>query len=253
MKQKWNTTMYNDNHSFVYKFGEALVNMLNPQKNERILDLGCGSGQLTAQIADLAGEVVGIDQSPDMIGQAKSDYGHLNFKVADATDFYFEEKFDAIFSNAVLHWVKNYEASIMSMSKNLKPGGRLVLEFGGKNNIGNMLSVLKSELKNKGYVNKSDMDLWYYPSIGEYATELEKQGFRILKAEHYDRWTALKGDDGMKNWFLMFASKYFEDIKNDEVNQILDQVCDNLKSEHFVNDIWYADYKRIRVVAVKEN
>jgi trans-aconitate 2-methyltransferase len=104
-EDNWNPSLYNNKHNFVFKYGEDLVTVLNPQAGEKILDLGCGTGYLTNIIAATGAEVTGIDSSAGMITRAKKEYPGLQFRVLPATDFYFDESFDAIFSNAVLHWV----------------------------------------------------------------------------------------------------------------------------------------------------
>ncbi|UZO79963.1 class I SAM-dependent methyltransferase [Aquimarina sp. ERC-38] len=104
MATKWKPDLYNKKHSFVYQYGESLVNLLDPKQNERILDIGCGSGQLTYKISEFAKEVIGIDKSAEMIMDAKSKFTNIEFQVADASNFKFDKKFDSIFSNATLHW-----------------------------------------------------------------------------------------------------------------------------------------------------
>lgn len=252
MKQIWNPKLYNDKHAFVYNYGESLLELLNPKEDERILDLGCGSGQLTDKINNLAKEVIGIDKSPSMISDAQSKFEGISFHVADAEDFHFEQKFDAIFSNATLHWVSDYEKAIASMYNNLKPNGRIVLEFGGKNNIENLFQALRTSFINRGHIEQAPVNFWYYPSIGEYASELEKVGFRVVHAEHYDRWTPLVGESGLRDWFLMFCKTFFKGISEAEQVEILQETQDQLAEKHYQNGIWYADYKRIRIVALKE-
>jgi len=124
---KWNADLYDDKHGFVSKYGEDLVDVLAPQKGERILDLGCGTGYLADLIAKSGATVIGIDSSLDMINKAKAEYPKLEFKVQSATDFHFDEPFDAIFSNATLHWVLDKESAIDCMYTNLKRSGRLVI------------------------------------------------------------------------------------------------------------------------------
>lgn len=252
MKQAWNPQLYNDKHSFVYDYGASLIDWLSPQKQERILDLGCGSGQLTDSIQQMAKEVIGIDKSPDMITDAQSKFSHIDFQVADAADIHFEEKFDAIFSNATLHWVLEVEKAIDCMYKNLKPGGRIVVEFGGKDNIGNMFQTLRHAFRQRGHIENAEINFWYFPSIGEYASKLEKAGFRVMRAEHYDRWTPLVGETGMRDWFLMFGKALFKGISEAEQTEILQEVQDALAPKHLKDGIWYADYKRLRIIAVKE-
>ena len=252
MKQQWNPQLYNDKHAFVYDYGASLVELLNPQKHERILDLGCGSGQLTASIQKSAKEVIGIDKSPAMIQDAKAKFADINFQVADAADFHFEEKFDAIFSNATLHWVLEVEKAIDCMYQNLNPNGRIVVEFGGKDNIKHLFQALRNALRKRGYIENAAINPWYYPSIATYATKLEKAGFRVVRAEHYDRWTPLVGETGLRDWYVMFTKIFFKGISEVEQAEILQDAQDQLAEKHFKEGVWYADYKRIRIVALKE-
>ena len=148
---KWNADLYNDKHAFVFTYGEDLVHLLDPKPGERILDLGCGTGYLTNLISGSGAHVTGIDNSPEMIEKAKSEYSNIDFEVLSATDFHFNKPFDAIFSNAALHWVLKKEKAIECMYNNLKPGGRLVIEMGGKNNVQSIINAIKQVLKKYGY------------------------------------------------------------------------------------------------------
>ena len=156
---KWNPKLYNDKHSFVYNYGEDLIELLDPKKEERILDLGCGSGQLTFKISELAKEVIGIDKSPEMIADAKSKFKNIEFQVADASNFIFNKKFDAIFSNATLHWVINYKGAIKCMFESLNDKGKIVLEFGGKGNVQTIVNQLRNSLAKRGYLEQSNLNL----------------------------------------------------------------------------------------------
>ena len=203
---KWDAEKYKEKYNFVYKYGEALVDMLHGQPHERILDIGCGTGYLTSKIAEQCKEVVGIDLSKEMIATAQKQYPDICFKVANATTFTDVNGFDAIFSNATLHWISNQEHLNNNMYDLLKKGGRIVVEFGGKDNVAIILNTLRKELAACGYTEQSQTYPWYYPSIGEYATDLEKTGFRVVKAEHYDRPTTLADEkDSLKNWINMFG------------------------------------------------
>lgn len=251
---EWNPKLYNDKHAFVYDYGEQLIALLNPKKHERILDLGCGSGQLTFKINALAKEAVGIDKSPEMIADAKMKFKNIAFHVGDAEDFSFDDKFDSIFSNATLHWIKNQKKAIKCMSENLVDGGKLVLEFGGKGNIQTIITQLRLELAERGYLEQSNLDVWYFPTIGEYCTALESSDFRVVSAEHYDRPTELADENtGIKDWLSMFAARFFENIAIRDVENIKTKVQENVKETCLIHGKWYADYKRIRVVAVKDN
>lgn len=249
---KWKPKLYNEKHSFVYQYGEDLIKLLDPKETERILDLGCGSGQLTSKISELAKETIGIDKSEEMIMDAKSKFPSIEFQVADASDFRFDEKFDSIFSNATLHWVKNFKSSIECMYENLNPNGKIVLEFGGKGNVQTIVNELRKSLKIRGYNRQSYLDLWYFPSIGEYATELESAGFRVLFAEHYDRPTELADKNfGIKDWISMFAESFFIEVLENHIEEIKNEVQEKIKDKCLINGKWYADYKRIRIVAIK--
>jgi len=251
--KNWDVNLYNSKHNFVYQYGEDLINILNPQKGEFILDLGCGSGQLTHQISLSKAEVIGIDNSENMINSAKENYPKLNFYVKEAYNFQFQKPFDAIFSNAVLHWVADSENAVLSMCKNLKKGGKLVVEFGGKGNVQTILNSLTKSLKRNGFVKNSILENWYFPSISEYTLLLEKNGFEVEFANLYDRPTALVDNkNGIKDWIEMFGSSFFVDIPNKDKNQILEEVQNDVKEKCFIDGKWYADYRRIRVVAKKK-
>ena len=249
---KWKPELYNDKHSFVYNYGEILIKLLDPKESERILDLGCGSGQLTFKINELAKEVIGIDKSPEMIADAKSKFSNIEFQVADASSFRFDKKFDSIFSNATLHWVKDYKNAIKCMYGNLNPKGKIVVEFGGKGNVQTIVNQLRESLRTKGYIRQAELDLWYFPSIGEYSTELELAGFRVLFAEHYDRPTELADENsGIKDWISMFAESFFLGVEQNHIEEIKNEVQENVKGKCLIEGKWFADYKRIRVIAEK--
>jgi len=247
---KWNSVLYDSSHDFVSKLGHGILSYLNPKSGETILDLGCGTGDLTKEIS-LTAKVIGVDSSAEMIATAKSKFPEISFYHMDARKLQFDFQFDAIFSNAVLHWITEKEIVIKNMYSLLKDNGRIVLEFGGKGNNQHMLDALRRVLEQRGY-HKSTKINWYYPSIGEYTTELEKENFRVIRAEHFDRLTPLKGSQGMKDWFIMFGDRLFVDVPPEEKDEILNETQEKLRATHFIDGIWNADYKRIRIVAVKE-
>jgi trans-aconitate 2-methyltransferase len=228
--------------------------LLTPQEGERILDIGCGTGHLTNLIAASGAMVTGMDSSIDMIAKARNEYPHLPFRLASVTDFDFNEPFDALFSNAVLHWVTEKEQAIQCMYNNLKPGGRLVLEMGGKGNVQLIMRALSNALIAYGYPQNADREIWYYPSLSEYTSLLEKQGFRVTYATHYNRETELKDtQNGIKDWVHMFCGALLEGVDEETKEKILENAQESLRSTQFRQQKWYADYKRLRVVAIKEN
>jgi trans-aconitate methyltransferase len=250
---KWNADLYDGKHAFVSQYGEGVLALLDVKPGERILDLGCGTGDLGKQIQEHGAEIIGIDASPDMIAKAKAKYPELDFSVANGTDFHFDEPFDAVFTNATLHWIHEQDELIECVYKSLKTGGRFVGEFGGKGNNRLMIAATATVLKKYGYVKGSVVLPWYYPSTAEYATKLEAHGFRVTYTMHFDRPTLLQdGRDGMATWFKMFGSSFFEQVPAAELPQILNEITDLLQPTCEVDGQWYADYKRLRFVAVKE-
>jgi hypothetical protein len=138
------------------------------------------------------------------------------------------------------------------MYNNLNPKGKIVLEFGGKGNVQTIINQLRSSLEKRGYNEQAALSLWYFPSIGEYSTELESAGFRVLFAEHYDRPTELTDEkSGIKDWISMFGKPFFKGVSENHIEQIKDETQQNLKKQCFVDGKWFADYKRIRILATK--
>ena len=250
----WDAKLYDDKHSFVFKYGEDLVHLLDPKLGERILDIGCGTGYLTNLIAESGAHVTGIDNSIEMIDKAKSEYPDIDFKVLSATDFHFEKKFDAIFSNAALHWVLEKEKAIDCMHQNLNPNGRLIIEMGGKGNVKSIINAMKNALIKFGEQEKAKINIWYFPSLSEYTSLLETKGFRVTYAAHYDRETELKDSvNGIKDWIKMFGSSFLKNIDENIADKLLTEIQDSLRATNFRDGKWYADYKRLRVVAIKQN
>ena len=248
MADKWDSSLYEDRHSFVWKAGADLVGLLQPQKGERILDIGCGPGQLTAQLAESGAEVVGMDSSVSMVAQARQNFPRLRFLLADVRNFQVEEPFDALFSNAALHWVRDADAAIACMAKALKPGGRLVLEMGGHGNIERIRAVTEAVLREAGYPAEHT---WYFPSIGEYASLLEKHGFLVQFAQNFARWTKLEHPErGLREWLEMFGGAYFEGIPNAKREPLIQEIESRLRPALWCDGHWFADYRRLRVTAV---
>ena len=248
----WDAELYDDKHSFVFKYGEDLIDLLLPKEGERILDLGCGTGYLTNAIATSGATVIGIDNSLEMITKAKIAYPQLEFKVLPGEEFHFDEHFDAIFSNAALHWMLEKEKVIDCMYRNLKRTGRIVLEMGGKNNVENIITALKESLIKHGFAENASIAVWYFPSEAEYTALLEKRGFKVTYAAHFSRETTLNDTrNGIKDWVKMFASRFLNGIESDVVDIILTEVQNALRPILFKDNNWHADYKRLRIIAIK--
>jgi trans-aconitate 2-methyltransferase len=248
----WNAKLYDDKHSFVTKYGEDVVQLLAPQQGERVLDLGCGTGHLTHLIAQAGARVVGIDSSEAMIQRAQAAYPDLDFRVMSATDISFDTPFDAVFSNAVLHWVLDKEKAVDHIAQALKPGGRFILEMGGKGNTEEIIVATRKVLTRHGYYSNAAIQMWYFPSLSEYTTLLEKKGFRVRFAAHFDRPTELKDtENGVKDWIRMFCLAFFNNVPETEMDTVLEEIQEMVRPTNYRNGTWYGNYKRLRIAATK--
>jgi trans-aconitate methyltransferase len=252
---KWNAELYDQQHDFVFKYGENFLQVLEPKSGEHILDLGCGSGYLTETIRQEGAVVLGVDSSAEMIEKAKQSYPQTDFKVADATNLGYDASFNAVFSNAVLHWIKAKDQPKMmdAVFMALKPGGRFVAEMGGKGNVEKMISTLRKLLEQYGYQQQSEMEYLFFPSVGEYTSLLEKAGFTVTYAALFDRPTLLQDQaEGVKKWITMFASDFFIGVKEAYQQVILQELTEELEPHYQRDGEWYADYKRLIFIAIKE-
>jgi trans-aconitate methyltransferase len=249
-RSSWDTELYEAQHGFVWKYGEDLIQLLDPKPGERILDLGCGTGQLTQKIAEHGADVVGLDASPEMIGQARQNFPSLRFLLQDAANMNFREEFDAIFSNAALHWMLDAPSVAKSMFRALRKGGRMVAELGGKGNIRQIEAATEAVLLR--YLGDGlPPRRTFFPSIGEYAGLLESCGLEVRSAVLFDRLTPLEGDDGMEQWLRQFASPDFETLPREQGSQAIRDVVEELRPSLFKEGRWHADYRRLRMSAVK--
>lgn len=311
-----------------------MIDILNPQDEEWILDVGCGSGELTNEISQRGAYSIGFDADPNMIQRAKELFPQSTFFQADARNFRLpssiiaaqrrqndvddkdritdddnigdgndgtetttattatttQPQVDAIFSNAALHWVTDAEMAVAAMSRVLKPGGRFVVEFGGKGNVAKIvnasLEVLngrstvapgsvskKREDETRNSQQKTYTNPWYFPSIGEYTSLLEIYDIEVTSAILFDRPTLLEeGDLGMRNWLQMFGGALLRDDDDDdidvddvdpsastknknninEMDDVLDEIIAKLRHELYDGQQWTADYRRIRLVGQKK-
>jgi len=243
----WDAARYQDKHSFVWRYGADLLELLAAQPGERILDLGCGTGQLTAEIARSGARVTGLDYSADMLADARKNFPGLTFVSGDASAFDFSEQFDAVFSNAVLHWVKNADGAAASIARALRPGGRFVAEFGGQGNIATVQAALRAVL-GPGADAQSP---WYYPSIGEYSAVLERHGLEVRNASLFDRPTPLEGENGLDQWLRMFGQTYLGKLSPEQGDGMVRQLEELLRPAFYSNGVWTVDYRRLRVVAIR--
>ena len=244
---RWDANLYDGQHAFVWQQGAALLELLAARPGERILDLGCGTGHLTAQVAAAGAEVVGLDLAPTMIDQARRSYAQLRFVTGDARDFAFDRPFDGVLSNAALHWVRPPEKVIACVARALKPGGRFVAEFGGRGNVRGIALALARAAKAVGVGDWQPG--WYFPGVGEYAALLEAGGLEVTFATLFDRPTPLQGENGMRQWVAMFAGGLLEAVPAGAREELLAHVEAELRPTLYHDGAWHADYRRLRVIA----
>ncbi|HEV3004979.1 MAG TPA: methyltransferase domain-containing protein [Pirellulales bacterium] len=248
----WNASLYDARHSFVSGYGADLVELLAPLAGETILDLGCGTGHLTARIAESGAEVLGFDASCEMIEQARRNHPSLRFELADATRFQLPAPCDAVFSNAALHWVKPPQAAVERIAAALRPGGRFVAEFGGRGNVRQIIAAARESVAAVVGDDPGDVNPWYFPSVGEYAALLERHSLEVRHAALFDRPTPLEeGEQGMDNWLTMFGEPCFGSLPPVQRAAAKAQTVERLRAALWLDGKWIADYCRLRVVALK--
>jgi trans-aconitate methyltransferase len=248
-KHGWDTALYEGRHSFVWESGNELVDLLQPTVGERILDLGCGTGQLTSRIAEAGASVLGVDASPEMIGQARQNFPKLSFSLQDGEKLGFASEFDAVFSNAALHWMLQAGDVAEGIYRALRSGGRFVAEFGGKGNIRRIEDAIRSVVLKQGLPVAPSP--WYFPSVSGYSTLLEERGFEVRFARLFDRDTLLAGATGMHDWLDQFGAPYLHGLERPVRSRVVQGVTERLRPHAWNGEAWIADYRRLRIVALK--
>lgn len=244
---RWNPESYAKNAWFVSALGEPLLELLNPKRGELVLDLGCGDGVLTDKIARGGATVYGIDASSAQLKAAKKKGLHV--LVMDGEQLCFKTGFDAVFSNAALHWMKQPENVAAGVWSCLKPGGRFVGEFGGEGNVEKIRSALHGALRSRS-IDPGMVDPWYYPSVEEYSRLLATVGFTVDSIEIIPRLTQLPGD--IVDWLEIFAQPFTKSLPEAERGSFLEAVRTELEPELRQPDgTWFADYVRLRFKALK--
>lgn len=245
--QHWHAETYARNARFVADLGQPVVEWLAPVAGERILDLGCGDGALTEKLAALGCQIVGVDAAPDMVAAAKA--RGLDAQLMSGTELSFENEFDAVFSNAVLHWIKDAAAVISGVARALKHGGRFVGEFGGFGNVAACRTALRAVLLARS-VDPTPLDPWYFPTKEAYATKLAEGGFKVERIELIHRPTLLP--TGLAGWIETFGAAFLSALPAAErkaavaeAERLLEPVLRDDQGR------WFADYVRLRFAAVK--
>ena len=247
INQKWSPEAYHHAGSFVPDLAGDLINDLNPKPNEKILDLGCGNGVLTKKILRSTKNVIGIDSSDAMVQAAKK-IG-IDSYLIDGEAIPFRNVFDAVFSNAALHWIQNQDAVLRGVHKCLKPKGRFVGEFGGHGNISCLIAIIETVMKAKPF-SCSFNNPWYFPSTDEYGKKLSEGGFCVENIALIPRPTVLKTD--LKDWLRVFANHILSALPSEAADRFLCEVEKSAKPELFSSSKgWVLDYVRLRFSAVK--
>jgi trans-aconitate methyltransferase len=243
--QSWNSATYAKNARFVTDLGAPLLSLLDPQPGEHILDLGCGDGVLTKRIADLGCKVVGIDSSPDFVASARK-LG-LDVIEKDAANLDFGPNFDAVFSNAALHWMKDADVVIAQVARALRPQGRFVAEMGGHDCVKTIQSALIDELDRRGYDGQA-ANPWYFPTVEDYGARLAAAGFDVRYIALIPRPTPLPGD--LMGWLATFSGCFTAVLPHAERREYLECVRRRIKP-HLCDaqGNWTADYVRLRFAA----
>jgi trans-aconitate methyltransferase len=244
--QTWKAERYAEHAHFVPALGQPVLDLLNPQGGERILDLGCGDGVLTEKIVATGASVMGVDASADMVAAAQR-LG-LDARVADGARLDFSREFDAVFSNAALHWMKDDpDAVIAGVVRALKPGGRFAGEMGGHGCVAAITVALIAVLERHG-VDAKSASPWYFPTVDDYRARLERGGFTVEYIELIPRPTQLPTD--MAGWLDTFAAPFLSRLPANERTVARDEAIAMLKP--VLRDEagrWTADYMRLRFLA----
>ncbi len=244
--QSWNASTYRQNAGFVAVLGRPVLDLLAPVPGERILDLGCGDGALTLELVATGAEVLGCDASAELLEAARAK--GLDVVLADGHALPFEAEFDAVFSNAALHWMTRPDEVIAGVARALRPGGRFVAEQGGMGNVAAITTALRAVLNETG-IDAFAMRPWYFPAPDEHAALLERHGFTVSSIELIPRPTPLP--TGMAGWLETFAEPFLRhapataraSLLARAVRLLEPALCDRAGN-------WTADYVRLRFKAV---
>jgi SAM-dependent methyltransferase len=246
VNDNWDVSNYQEILKSTPKNGELLLKFLNPQLGEKILDVGCGEGSLTKKIQAHACDVVGIDSSYNMIECAK--VNGINAQFLDIRVIQFEEKFDAVFSNATLHWIKEYDVVIANIARALKKGGRFIADFGCSGNTRIIESAIIQSIQNAGYAGQFT-NPWHFHSPLDIKSALEHHGLKAENLLNIKQLTIIP--NGMRHFLITFAGQFLTSIPQEKHGTILNE-AENLMYPYLCNNgTWYADYSRLWVKAFK--
>ena len=247
MAQTWDPAAYGRDGAFVHELAGGVLEWLAPQPGERVLDLGCGDGQLTQRIAATGAIVTAIDASPEMVAAARARGIAADQGAAESLP-YADGSFDAVFSNAVLHWVRGQDEMMAQVHRVLRPGGRFVAEMGGHGNIAAIRVAFAAVLALHGYTELGDRGN-HYPTPESYTRRLQKHGFAVQRMLHFPRPTPL-GEGGMAGWLQTFCRGTLNTLPEQLRETVVDETTALLATALRDEDgHWTADYVRLRFIA----
>lgn len=245
MSDVWNPDIYDRNARFVSDLGGGVVELLAPQKGERILDLGCGDGDLTLKLMEAGADVLGYDSSPSLLESAR--LKGIDVQLGDGQAMPFQQEFDAVFSNAAMHWMPDQQAVIDGVARALKPGGRFVSEMGGHGNMAAVRVAIHRVLAEFD-CHGPDVEPWVFPDPDAQAARLERAGFEVLQISLFPRPVVLPTD--MRGWLVTFAAAWMRPSCGDQLDEALDRVTEYLRPILCDSQVrWTADYVRLRFAA----
>jgi trans-aconitate methyltransferase len=254
--KRWDAEAYDQAFAFVTAHGVGLVERLAPRPGERILDLGCGTGELTARIAEAGAAAIGLDADEAMVARARARFPGLRFVHADAEAFALPDgPLDAVFSNAALHWMRRPAAVLAAVAAALRPGGRFVAEMGGAGNVAALEGALHAARAEAGL--RSVPSPWFFPSIAAYARLLEEAGLEPRAMALFDRPTRLegRGAEAVAGWYRMFATPLVADLSVEDARAVIDAAAARalpaLVHREADGEGVFADYRRLRFEAVR--
>lgn len=244
-QRPWNPAQYDRNARFVSDLAMPVIGLLAPRPGERILDLGCGDGAVTVTLAERGCAVVGVDASPEMVEAARA--RGADARLMDGRSLSFDREFDAVFSNAALHWMQEPARVIAGVWRALRPGGRFVAEMGGHGNVAAIEAALVAATRSRALTVESP---WFFPQAAEYRGLLEAQGFEVQSIMLFSRPTPLPGE--LRDWLETFPQPYTAAVPEPERSEFVDEVVARLQESLRGEDGgWVADYVRLRFCAVR--
>ncbi len=245
MSQQWKAEFYGRTSRYVSDLGAELIELLEPREGERVLDLGCGDGALTAKLVTAGCRVTGVDSSPSMVAAARA--RGLDARWGDARRLDFSNEFDAVFTNAALHWVKDAFGAAQSVRRALRPDGRFVGEFGGYGNVRTVCGALREALGRSG-LDFDRLNPWYFPTAEQYRETLTAAGFQVERVWLFDRPTPIPGDAA--EWLANFGGAFLAPLPGPEraavvaeTQRLLEPVLRDEEGN------WSIDYVRLRFSA----